>query len=1115
MAASNHERVGKALELFNAGVVPYFERELKAVFGKNWQEKAEEVLPDERQLRIAKSGGTTDWNDTSLLLAVMWNLWNTVFNRKLGYAERTLVSELREVRNRWAHQKPFSIDDAYRTLDSIHRFLSAISAPQAEEIEQQKQQILRQRYEEQVRKETKRAAELTVEGKPAAGLKSWREIVTPHPDVASGRYQQAEFAADLSQVHRGEGGDEYRDPKEFYQRTFLTEGLRYLLRGALLRLSGKGGDPVVELQTNFGGGKTHSMLALYHLFSGIQASDLPGVEPVLQDAGVETLPKPRRAVLVGTALSPAVVQKKPDGTLVRTLWGEMAWQLGGRDGYELVADADTMGVSPGSNVLRTLFLRCGPCLVLIDEWVVFVRQLYGEDGLPGGSFDANLSFAQSLTEAARMMPDVLVVAALPSSDIEVGGEGGRAALERLKNTFSRMESAWRPASAEEGFEIVRRRLFQPITDPQTFVARDAVIRGFMELYRSQPNEFPTGCREGDYERRMKAAYPIHPELFDRLYNDWASLDKFQRTRGVLRLMAAVIHTLWERQDGNLLILPASIPIDAQSVQFELTRYLEDPWVPVIEKDVDGANSMPLALDRNNPTLGRYSACRRVARTIYVGSAPTLNTSRRGLEDNHIKLGCSQPGESVATFGDALRRLTDQATHLYVDGSRYWFSTQPSVTRVAQDRAGQYRLDVLLQELRNRLKDEALKRGDFMRVHVCPSGSGDVPDEREARLVILDPEHPHTAKSEDSPARKQARAFLDQRGTSPRICRNTLVFLAADKTRLDELLDGVRRFLAWESIKRERDQLNLDAFQTKQAESKTKDADEMVRKRIPEAFQWLLTPFQSTPQGAIEWQESRLQGDDPLAVRASKKLRNDDLLTVNYGATNLRLDLDKIPLWRGDYVSVKQLCDDFAQYLYLPRLQSGKVLVQAILSGLTRTTWEEETFAYAEGWDEQRKKYRGLTVGVYPSGLSQEAADLSGLVVKSSVAARQLSEQQAESESLKPHQPPPSFRPEETIDPAGGRPTERPSGPDQPEPRPSAKPKRFTGTVNIEAIRLGRDAGTIAEAIVQHLEGLVDADVEIVLDIHANVPSGVPDNVVRTVLENCRTLKFKQYGFDEE
>src|SRR3989442_3389269 len=286
------------------------------------------------------------------------------------------------------------------------------------------------------------------------GLRPWREIVTPHPDVASGSYQLAEFAADLGRVHKGEGSDEYRKPRDFFQRTFLTHGLRTLLVNALQRLGGSGGDPVVDLQTNFGGGKPHSLLALYHLFSGAPISDLVGIEPVLQGAGLSQPSQAQRAVLVGYELSPGQPRSKPDGCIVNTLWGELAWQLLGKDGFAMVAEADRQGVSPGSEVLRELFAAASPCLILIDEWVVYARQLYGVSGLPGGSFDANLSFAQSLTEAAKASPQTLVVATIPASDAETGGEGGRGAAVRLQHIFGRLESPWRPADAEARFQHV-------------------------------------------------------------------------------------------------------------------------------------------------------------------------------------------------------------------------------------------------------------------------------------------------------------------------------------------------------------------------------------------------------------------------------------------------------------------------------------------------------------------------------------------------------------------------------------------------------------------------------------------------------------------------------------
>jgi predicted AAA+ superfamily ATPase len=916
----------------------------------------------------------------------------------------------------------------------------------------------------------------------------------------------------------------YKHPTEFFRRTFLTQGLRDLLRTALRRIAGQGGDPVVELQTNFGGGKTHSMLALYHLFGGTPASELPGVEELVKETGVPVSKNVRRAVLVGTKIGPGQPHKKPDGTAVRTLWGELAWQLGGKEGYQLVKEADETATNPG-DALTKLFNKYAPCLVLLDEWVAYARQLHDEPGrLPGGTFDTQFTFAQALTECAKAARGTLVVVSIPASeedqareaeegrrqrpevsDMEIGGVRGRQALARLKNAVGRVESSWRPANADEGFEIVRRRLFQPLSG-DGFAARDAMARAFADMYAAQHNEFPPACREGDYERRIKLAYPIHPELFDRLYNDWSALEKFQRTRGVLRLMAAVIHALWERQDSNLLILPATVPVDDSGVQFELTRYMEDPWVPVIEKDVDGPHSLPLALDREHPTLGRYSACRRVARTLYLGSAPTQRAAHRGLEDQRVKLGCVQPGEAVATFGDALRRLTGRATYLYEDGKRYWYATTPTVTRLAEDRANQLKPHDVHDEILRWLRGEAKSRADFDKVHVG-AGGGDVPDECEARLVILGPEHPHANKDAKSAARREAAAILDLRGSSPRTYRNTLVFLAADLTRLKELDQAVRLLLAWNSICNEKQTLNLDAFQARQADVQRKSAEDTVKARIPETYQWLLVPGQSDPRGDLEWTDLRLQGSDGLALRAAKRLRNEEMLVNQLGGSRLRHELDRVPLWRGDHVSIKQLAEDVARYLYLPRLRDSDVLLEAVRDGLNRLTWQAETCAFAEGWDEGRKCYVGLRAGEV---VAVSADDGRALLVRPEAAAKQLAAQ-AERERQQ------GGDGKGATDPGGdGQGKQRGGDGDgkRPDPEPPKKLGRFHATANLDPLRVPRDAGQIAQEVIQHLTSLVGARVTVTLEIHAELPDGASDKLVRDVTENCRTLRFESYGFEE-
>lgn len=1098
MAATNHERVGRALTLLGQGLAPFVERECRSKWGDAW---VQQLVGAAQNAGVGK----VNTSDPSFLLKAMADAWQTVFRHVLGHAERSYVSEIREFRNAWAHQTTFSTDDAERALDSIRRLLLAVSAAdEALEVDRMRQELRRVQFAEQARQTQRKAAVAPVEGQPAGGLKPWREVVTPHPDVASGRYQQAEFAADLHQVWRDEASDEYGKPVEFFRRTFLTDGLRELLLNAVRRFHKNGGDPVVELQTNFGGGKTHSMIALYHLAAGYPPHELPGVEAMLAEAGLDAPPPANTAVLVGQMISPGGTYDKGAGITVRTLWGELAWQLGGNAAYSMVADADRTGTSPGA-ALVDLLRAHAPCLILIDEWVAYARQLYGVDGLPSGSFDAQFTFAQALAEAARAVEGALLVVSIPASDIEVGGEGGRAALERLKNVIGRVESSWRPASAEEGFEIVRRRLFDDIPADHA-PARDAVVKAFGALYRGQRGEFPSTCGEGEYERRLTAAYPIHPELFDRLYGEWSTLDKFQRTRGVLRLMAAVVHELWERSDSSLLVMPATIPIDAPAVSSELTRYLDEGWTPVIESDIDGPHALPLRLDRENPpTFGRYSATRRVARTIYVGSAPTQQAANRGIDHRSIKLGCVQPGESPATFGDALRRLTDQATYLYVDGQRYWYSLQPSVTRLAHDRAAShFNDDDVDEEIRQRLTaaTRAAQRGDFATVHPGPRTPSEVPDEPEARLVVLGPECPHSGKTADSPARLAAQRFLDERSAGARLHRNMLVFLAPDKARLDDLRQGVREFLAWKSIESDRETLNLDNFQSRQTETKRAQFNDVVAQRVGETFTWLLVPSQASDEPAVVWEESRVSGPEPLAVRASKKLRNEEALITEYSGARLRMDLDRVPLWRGDHVSLKQLWNDYSQYLYLPRLLNSAVLLDAVRQGVALLTWNPDTFAYASAYDESTGRYRGLVGGEHPAVV----LDAESVLVKPDAAAKQRQNERAieGSGSTEDATTPAS---EADVGTADGSKTATGST------RGPALPNRFYGRISVDPLRMLRDLGEVADAVVAQL-GRADADITITVEIEATTEKGFPEDVRRSVSENARTLKFQTHEFEE-
>lgn len=612
--------------------------------------------------------------------------------------------------------------------------------------------------------------------------------------------------------------------------------------------------------------------------------------------------------------------------------------------------------------------------------------------------------------------------------------------------------------------------------------------------------FRRTARRSTTRSGCRAAYPIHPEVFDRLYRDWGSLPKFQRTRGVLRLMAAVIHCLWERGDRNPLIMPATLPIDDPRVRDELTRYLSDSWKPIIESDVDGPSSLPLRIDGEAPNLGKLSATRRVARSIYLGSAPLEQAANMGLDDRRVKLGSAMPGEPVPVFGDAMRRLAAAATYLYQDGTRYWYSTQPTVAKLARDRANQLlrEPDKVAHEVETRLRADLAQRGDFAKVVIAPASGADLADELDTRLVVLGTDHAYS-KAAGNAAEAAAKALLESRGNAPRLYRNTLVFAAPDATRLQDLEQAVRDFLAWKSIVSQKDDLNLAKQQVTQAEAQLRAIESTVLARLPETYQWLLVPEQTTPQAPVTWNALKLSGTDPLALRAAKKLRNDELLFSSLGGTRLRMVLDEIPLWRGNHVALKQLSLDFASFLYLPRLTEPMVLTMSARAGIGLLTWEQDTFAYAEAYDEQAGRYRGLrsctTIELTPQD--------PGLLVKPAIARQQMDrELPSPPTAAGSLQPGHNGQATTASTPASATAT-------------AMRPTRFHGVVSLDAQRVGRDAGQVASEVIAHLVGLVGAAVHVTLEIHADVPDGVPENVVRTVTENARTLKFDPQGFERD
>lgn len=1098
MAKSTRQHVFEGMELLPEGLIPFVEKRLESQITGHWQV---EVVQRVRGLR-PNGDGQVNW-DQQGLLQVMMAFWKEAFAMVLGHPERSYVSELLEVRNKLSHNENFTYDDAERALDTMRRLLEAVSAKDvAEKISAARDTILRTKYAELARNEERRKTQRSdISVDTVAGLMPWREVVEPHQDVATGEFQQAEFAADLAKVHNGSAPSEYRDPAEFFSRTYLTEGLSNLLIGAAKRLSDTGGDPVVELQTNFGGGKTHSMLALYHMVGGTPVEDLPGLDQLLSKNELTVPDKINRAVLVGTSRGPQDAISLEGGREIRTTWGELAWQLGGTEAFDMIAKQDASGIAPGSDLLEAIFKKCAPCLILIDEWVAYLRQIYKVEGLPSGSFDANLTFVQSLTEAVKASPGTLLVASLPASQIEVGGEGGQEALARLKQTFSRVESSWRPASQEESYEIVRRRLFKEISGDK-FHHRDNTLKQFAKLYRENANDFPQGCADEDYRRKLEKAYPIHLELFDQLYTSWGSLEKFQRTRGVLRLMAQAIHELWMSGDPSVMIMPGSVAVSSPRVEPELLHYLDVSWQSIIAGDVDGTTSTPYKIDQSAPNLNRYSATRRVARAIFMGTAPTHQQQNTGLDDKQINLGVVQPGERPAIFGDALRRLTNKAKFMHADLGRYWYSMSASLNRIAADRAAQLENALVLMTIDSELNkyiNGLADRGHFDAVQVAPASSSEVPDEAGGvRAVVLGVAHPHNGR-DASEALTEAKDILMQRGSTPRVYRNMLVFVAADARQLDNLKEAVRASLAWGEIVHDKDRLELRPSDQKLAEAKLAEASETLKTRLKEAWCYLHYPAQESAQADVEWVSGKIQAQEGLLARASKKLVAEEGMLTELGPARLDRDLQKY-IWNGkSHLLLKDLREYLNRYTYLPRVKNQDVLMKAVQAGISGML--PGPFAYAERWDDKTDTYLGLAIE--RAGNAVVTIDSDSVIVKPDVAEA--------------HRPVPT---ETNLtggqELAGEKPQE--SGEQATDGAPGSppserKPTRFTGTVMISPERPAKDIHQIVEAIVEQLTTLPDNQVRLRLEIEAEVPGGLDRAKVRTLVENANTLGFVEKSIE--
>jgi len=581
-------------------------------------------------------------------------------------------------------------------------------------------------------------------------------------------------------------------------------------------------------------------------------------------------------------------------------------------------------------------------------------------------------------------------------------------------------------------------------------------------------------------------------------------------------MASVVYELWMGNDAGLMIMPGSVPLDVPIVRDELTRHLSENWNGIVDKEVDGKYSIPFKTDKNG-RYGRQLAARRVARTIMLGSAPTGREQViKGIESSRIRLGVVQPGENIAVFNDALNTLRNSLAYLYTNpsGDRYWYDNRPTLRKTAEDRAQQFNLSDVEFEIEKRMA-KLQKEKPFAGIHKCLNNSNDVPDEQTARLVVLSPTEDYKQSAKETRAMTTITNILDNRGTSPRIYRNMLMFVAPDQELITHLKQAVRRYLAWESIKEDSETLNLDATQNRETDRNLNTQNRTVDDQIKETYCWLIVPYidRNIDLKMIDWEITKLSGSEGIIGKASKQAEQSELIIKQWSPMLLKMQLDQL-LWKNaNEIEIKKLWEYLCTYCYLPRLVDFAVLENTIHEGLN----SDNFFAYAGGVEDGR--YIDLKLSQFVGTIER-----SGYLVKIDVAKKQIAEEEAsraaalspkihgdstdittgKAGSLSVAEGFKGDKPSDSIDSSDTAPVSQPR-----------KNKRFFMSADLDTTRINRDVQKYVEEVISHLALEDGAKVKISLEVEVEVESedGFSQQTVRTVSENCQTLRVRDSGFE--
>ena len=920
-------------------------------------------------------------------------------------------------------------------------------------------------------------------------LKPWPRVARPHADIRDGSFDESLFAADLGLVALGRGPADYCDPTLFAAKTYLTEPLRAALVEIGNRLGGDKASPAVHrMQTEFGGGKTHTLLAAYHLYGSpenVRRTPLGSEVAAALRSG--TIPRARVAVLDGSALS-VDPERMSDGTVVHSLLGHLAWRLGGASMHAEIRTKDEGRRGTSTVEIVRLLEEAAPCLILLDETLEYLNKALSVAVGDGNLAATTLTVIKELCTAAANVPGVALMATLTSSRLEdYSTVDGTEMFERLSKVVGRTENIVTPVEGDDIFPILHTRLFETVGDQAD---RQVVADAYGAYYEQMGDVVPQSYRDPSYRNRIASSYPFHPELIDVLTNRWGSLSGFQRTRGALRMLAHTVKALSRRSHAGALIGCGDVPLEDAGVRAEIIRFAGESYKSALNADIIRSDSKAVEEDRRRGgDIARQRIAVGLATSAFLHSFGSDRVT--GASSAQMLVGAGRPGISRGALDDVRDALAGSLWYMRHEGGRYRFTTEPNLNKIIVEREGAIGDERIQQLLREATGAKAPTLAPF-RVETNVAETLDIADEPRLTLGVLNAEL--TADGDGSDA---AEMILNNRGGPARVNKNAIVIIAADRTGITRARRTARTVAAMQDIMR--DQFRLKRFNQEQREQlaeRLTDYAARLPQQVVMAYRHLtaLGPDGKggTRVSVVDLGPARVT--DSITGRVIAHLTaTDRLLSTSLAPAALLTDRFGVIGAENDAVELDKLLGYFYRLPRLPKLAGPDVLRNCLVRGVA-----EGIFGLASGaaWF-ATDAVRRFHTSVDPAEIQFQP----GTWLVRAAAIKKLIDDHSPTGELTPSPEPPP-KPGGTTP---GSPGSSSNGDDVPPPHPD------TTTVVVTATRI--PASKIRDVVKIAVMPLVSsgATVTVTLEINASRPEGIPhDTLDLVVKEGLRQLGIEHH-----